>query len=233
MTSTPTRTVDFYFDFISPFAYFAWLNLADLRASSEIVLRAKPILFPGVLKHWGQLGPAEIEPKRIYTFKTIVRYAKRHNIPLQGPATHPFNPLLALRLALQDVAGSSQHQVIDTIFRAGWGAGIDMADHQQLLDALQNANLEGEAMLAATQQPEVKAALRRNTEEAISHGVFGVPTCVVERELFWGNDGLEDLRDYLRGEDPLDPSLASHILMRPRGAERKEAVQARKNIQKQ
>ena len=108
--------VDLYFDFISPYAYFGWVQIRALCAKKGAALVAHPVLFAGLLNHWGQLGPAEIPPKRRFLFSDGVRIAKLHGLPFLGPRFHPFNPLTALRAALPEVAGERQHDVIDTLF---------------------------------------------------------------------------------------------------------------------
>ena len=94
-TPRPMRTIDWYFDFISPYAWFAFLRLDELPA--DVDLRMKPVLFAGLLNHWGQKGPAEIPAKRIWTYRSCAWTAQSLGIPFQAPAAHPFNPLPYLR----------------------------------------------------------------------------------------------------------------------------------------
>ena len=212
--------VEFYFDFISVYAYFAWKRIGSVCGPRGVVVKPRPVLFAGLLNHWGQLGPAEIGPKRTYVFKSCLRYAHHHGIPLVGPATHPFHPVAALRLAMMEVCGGDQDKVISALFDAGWGRGIDLGDKAALVGALDEAGLEGGALLAATEAPEVKAGLRANTAEAIARGVFGVPAIFAGDELFWGNDSLEDLGHWLDGEDPITDAHVEAFLSKPRGADR-------------
>jgi len=181
--------VDWYFDVISPFAYLASQRLDPLRA--HVTLRPVPVLFAGLLGHWHTKGPAEIPPMRRFTFRHIAWLARRDGIPLQYPPHHPFNPLRLLRLAvlLDDVAA------IQRLFRFVWAEGRS-AD-----DAVAWAELTGELGIADADAriaaPEVKQQVRSNTELAIERGVFGVPTFVVDGELFWGYDAIPFLVDYL------------------------------------
>lgn len=198
-----TKKVDFYFDYLSPFAYFASLELPDLCRERGAELAYHPVLFAGLLDHWGQLGPAEVLPKAFNTFKMCARHAVLRGIPFRGPRFHPFLPLASLRASLLEVAGADQQQVVDAIFRAGWSEGIDLGDAQALSEALDTVGLPGEALLARTREPSVKAALRGATEAAIARGVFGIPTMIVDDELFWGIDQLAHLALYLEGRDPL------------------------------
>src|SRR5215813_13492728 len=109
---------DWYFDFISPFSYLQFHDLPRLRAVYEIRLR--PILFAGLLAHWGQLGPAEIAPKRSFTYRQVRWLARRTGIALNLPPSHPFNPLALLRLAIHLNAGPD---IVDRLFAFVWRDG--------------------------------------------------------------------------------------------------------------
>lgn len=202
----PDRTVTFWFDFISPYAYLAWHRIAGICARNEARLALRPVLFAGLLKHWGHKGPAEIPAKRAYTFRDVARLAALQGVPLRPPARHPFVPLTALRVALPQVAGPDQHRIVDTIFAGGWAHGADLGDDEVIARILTEAGLDGPALVAHAGTPEVKAALRRSTEEAIARGLFGVPSMTVGDELFWGHDRLEHLELHLQGRDPLAPA---------------------------
>ena len=212
--------IDFWFDYISPYAFFAWLRVRDLARENDASLRLRPVLFAALLDHHGQLGPAEIPSKRDHTFKDILRYAAVHDIALQGPATHPFTPLTALRCSLPQVAGDQQVEVIDALYRGAWSGGMDLGDPEAIAAALTRAGCEGPALVARTREPEVKAALVAETRAAVARGVFGVPTLDVDGELFWGNDRLEYAALRLQGRDPLPVDAASSLLSRPSGAVR-------------
>ena len=216
----PMRSIDFWFDFISPYAYFAAMRIGALAAKHAVAVRFRPVLFAGLLNHHGQLGPAEIPSKREHTFKDIVRFATLHNIELTGPAAHPFNPVTALRCALPEVAKDRQPDVIRALFVAGWGRGADLGDPAAIAKVLEDAGLDGSAMVAATRAPEVKQALKNEVAQAIERGVFGVPTVDCEGELFWGNDRLEYVALRLEGRDPLDPGAIQRLLEMPTGSTR-------------
>jgi len=189
------KHITFHFDFISPYAYLAFEKLPEALKGLSYRVDYRPVLFAGLLKHHGQLGPAEIASKRDWTYRQVLWLAHAQGIPMQLPAAHPFNPLGVLRLALacgQD--GLVNRHVAETVFRHVWRGGADAADAQRL------------AELAALLQPQrdpsgeqVKAELKANTEAAIARGVFGVPACEVDGRLFWGFDALAMLREYLEG----------------------------------
>lgn len=216
----PQRQIDFYFDYLSPYAYLCWARLPEFCAELGLDLRLHPVLFPGLLNHWGQLGPAEIVPKRAFVFRDCARIAARHDIPLVGPKSHPYRPLLPLRLSLPSVAGSRQAEVVAAIFKAGWAEGIELSSADELEGALTRAGLAGKSLIAAAGTTDAKAALRQATNDAIALGVFGVPTMIVDGELFWGNDQFPYLRDFIEGRHQPSGEFMSFALSRPRSADR-------------
>jgi 2-hydroxychromene-2-carboxylate isomerase len=193
------KHISFYLDFVSPYAYLAFEALPQALQGHSYAVQYQPILFAGLLKHHGQLGPAEIPAKRIWTYRQVAWLARQHGVALRMPAQHPFNPLAWLRLALAcSGEGTPNRYVCETIFRQIWQTGLEAAQpeavqavQQQLVPAL---DPDGAA---------VKARLRANTEAAIAQGVFGVPTLVVDGQTFWGLDALPMLRAYLDGDTAL------------------------------
>lgn len=176
------RKALWHFDFVSPFACMALRRLAELPAT--VALELRPVLFAGLLNHFGQKGPAEIAEKRRHTYRFSLWQAQRLGIPLVYPAGHPFNPLHYLRLAI--AAGPTQ-AVVGRIFDALWTTGADPADPKAFAALAEGLGVSADALAA----PEVKDTLRRNTEEAIARGVFGVPTLEVDGECFWGADAMD------------------------------------------
>lgn len=180
-----------YFDFISPYAYLQAEQLDKLPA--EIEIEPAPVLFAALLNHWGQLGPAEIEPKRIFTYRHVQWLAQRSGVVLNAPAAHPFNPLRLLRLALVldcDLAA------VQRIFRYVWRDGR-LPEEDEAFDALA---LELDVVDARRRidAPGIKDRLRLHGERAVAAGVFGVPTFVVDGFVFWGLNAGDMLVDYQR-----------------------------------
>jgi 2-hydroxychromene-2-carboxylate isomerase len=187
------KHITFYLDFISPYAYLAFERLPVALQGLSYQVTYKPVLFAAMLKHFGQLGPAEIAPKRTWTYRQMQWLAREHGLPMQAPASHPFNPIGLLRLALAcGTDGSCNRYVAETIFRHVWTTGLEAADEQRL--ALLTEQLQP-ARLATSDA--VKAALKANTEAAIAAGIFGVPSMQVDQDLFWGLDALPMLRQRL------------------------------------
>jgi len=184
--------VDWYFDFVSPYSYLCLHRLTDL----EVVY--KPVLFAGLLNHWGQKGPAEIPAKRQWTYRWCTWWAKELGIPFRFPASHPFNPLQHLRLA---IAAGCTPQAVRLIFDAIWTTGREAMHGFDGLCAQLNVRPE--------QLTLAKDVLRRNTDEAAARGVFGVPSFVVDGEVFWGADAVDFVRAFLA-----DPSVVKNDEMR-------------------
>lgn len=194
------KNITFYLDFISPYAYLAFAELPQALMGMNYTVTYKPVLFAALLKHHGQLGPAEIPAKRDWTYRQVQWLAHNQGITLDMPAAHPFNPLALLRLAIAaDARGQPNRYVCETLLRHVWVGGSDPADPGRL-DALTR-------QLAPVRNPSdasVKAQLRAHGEEAIAKGVFGVPALEVDGKVFWGRDSLPMLRAYLQGDPWFD-----------------------------
>jgi 2-hydroxychromene-2-carboxylate isomerase len=190
------KHITFHFDVISPYAYLAFEALPKALEGISYSVTYKPVLFGAILQHFGQLGPAEIAPKRTWTYRQINWLAKSQGTPLQMPASHPFNPLGLLRLALAcGKDGACNRYVTELLFRHVWQGGLEAGDAQRL-----QALTEQLKPARASDDPAVKAELKANTDAAIAAGVFGVPTIEVEGQFFWGLDALPMLRAYLQGD---------------------------------
>lgn len=213
------KHLNFYFDFLSPFSYFAYQKAPALALELGIEIKFKPVALGPLLNHWEIKGPGEITPKREFLLKQCLRYAAREGLEFTTPKMHPFNSLYALRLSLKGVAGDLQEKVVETLWKAGWQQRIDMGEPDELLKALRDAGLPADDLYEKSFSKEAKVELKENIKEAISYGVFGVPSFVYEGELFWGNDSLEDLKNFIKGNDPLDRTKLQSLLdSTPRGA---------------
>jgi 2-hydroxychromene-2-carboxylate isomerase len=196
--------IRFYFDYISPNAYLAWTQLPALAARSSCVIEPVPVLFAGLLEAHRQLGPAEVLPKMRWMWKNISRKGAVIGVPLNAPAFHPFNPLLALRVSSLELRANERLRVVDALFDAVWVHGLHIAEPEVIEKVATEAGLDGRRLITQAQQPACKAQLRKQTDKAIADGVFGVPTMVVGDELFWGYDDMTFLQRFLDGDDPFD-----------------------------
>ena len=210
-----SSSVDWYFDFVSPYSYIALHRLREL--SQPVVYR--PVLFAGLLNHWGQKGPAEIAAKRRWTYRWCTWWAQSLGIPFRFPAEHPFNPLQHLRLAL---ACGSRPEAVKRIFDDIWMSGANATDPSRFAALCRELDID-EAHLA-----QAKEGLRENTEEAAARGVFGVPSFVVDGEVFWGADSIDFLNAFLRNRNVIHNDEMRRVDALPVGAARKAHEKERK-----
>lgn len=194
------QKIGFTFDFLSPYSYLAWTWVRNQSHDFEF----NPVPMAGLITHYETKGPAEIEPKRNYLFKDLLRKTHLQNIPFTTPKELPFNSLYALRLSLKGVAGVHQKAVIDAIYTAGWGKGLDIGNDDVLRNVLKDNNLPVDELFAKMEDRSARAELKQNLAAAIERGLFGVPSFTVDNELFWGHDSIPFLEMYLKKEDPLN-----------------------------
>lgn len=205
----PPAPLTFYFDFVSPYAFIAWTQVHAIAERNGRTVQPIPVLFAGLLDAHGTKGPAEIPAKRVYTFRDAYRKAHRLGLPaLRPPPSHPFNPLLALRVASAPLDMDVKRRLIDALYEATWVLGTGIETPEAVAAAATRVGLDGAALVRDAQAPEAKQRLRDATEEAVAQGVFGVPTVLVDGEIFWGTDGLELVEGFLRGEDPVPKDLS-------------------------
>ncbi|MEH6548143.1 MAG: 2-hydroxychromene-2-carboxylate isomerase [Sneathiella sp.] len=182
--------VTWYFDFISPFAYLQMAQFSKLPSNVEVT--PVPVVFGSLLKHWGQLGPAEVPPKRRFVYRFFKWNADQLGIPFTMPPRHPYNPLPTLRLC---VAAGSRIEHVRAVYDVIYGQGLQ-PDTREGVEAMAQALGISEPE-AAMSCPQVKETLRSNTDQAIAAGVFGVPTFVAEGEVFWGGDATDMMLNFL------------------------------------
>jgi 2-hydroxychromene-2-carboxylate isomerase len=193
------KTVEFFFDLGSPATYLAYTQLPDLCAATGAQLIYKPMLLGGVFKTTGNASPATVPAKGRYMFQDLARYAQRYNVPLKFNPHFPINTLQLMRA----VTGIQMRQperfldFIDCLFRALWVEGRHLGDMSVVAAVLAEHGFDPEEILALTNDDEVKAALKDNTEHAIQRGVFGAPSLFVGNQLFFGQDRLDFVREAL------------------------------------
>lgn len=198
------RRLDFYFDFISHNAWLAWSQLPALAEKHDLDIQPVPVVFGALLSHTGQLGPAEIRPKSHWMLRDVVRKAALLNVPINPPASHPFNPLPALRLCCCDIEPACKLELIDLLFRAVWVDSQDVSDLSVLAELLNEWGYDHRSLLHDISQPEIKHRLISQTRAAVEDDIFGVPSMKVENRLFWGYDDFQYLEIYLSGNDPVE-----------------------------
>jgi 2-hydroxychromene-2-carboxylate isomerase len=191
MPKSPTQAT-WYFDVISPFSYLA---LGDIeKLAHRVAITYRPILFAALLEHWKHLGPAEIPPKRVHTYRLCVFEAQRRGIAFRFPPAHPFNPLKPLRLL---VALDATPRAVRIVMDGIWRDGLDPSLEENWQASCAALGLDPVKAAALVEAAETKARLRANTDAAIAAGLFGVPTLQLGEELFWGADALPMAHAYL------------------------------------
>lgn len=214
--SESEQPIRFYFDYISHNAYLAWSQIHKLAGQYKRRVEPVPVLFAALLDHYGQKGPAEVPAKSLWMIRDVLRKAEQLKLPLRPPASHPFNPLLALRVTALEMSAHERRSVIDGLFRAAWAESRDISDPNVVGAVLTYAGVDAQDLLARAGEAAAKAQVREHTDRAIEEAVFGVPSMLVDGELFWGYDDLRYLELFLAGRDPLDPSrLSPWLQVRP------------------
>lgn len=215
------KTVLFYFDPISPYPFFASLKIPEFVKRNNIVIKAIPIVFAKLLDVHGNKGPAEIPAKRQNVWKDVLRLSLTHHVTIKGPPAHPYNPLGALRLCEAVTNSDQKLKLAMALCKACWQDGEDLQDHLVLKKIADNVGLNGGDLINQIVLPETKERVKKNTEEAIGRGVFGVPTFWVDGELFWGHDRMDHLELFLQGKLNIDKERLAALNNVPRAADRK------------
>lgn len=210
------RQADWYFDFISPYAYLQFQKMSQLPA--DIAVHYRPVLFAGLLNHWGQLGPAEIPMKKNHTFLLSRWRADKAGIAFKAPPRHPFNPLTVLRMA---IAKGADQASIGTIFDHIWGTGHDGMSPESMTALAEKLDIDD--LQAAISDQSVKDTLRKNTEDAAAAGIYGVPSFLIDGQLFWGDDMFDMMLEWLADPAILDHPEAKRITALQPAAERRRA----------
>lgn len=199
------KRIAFYYDVACPYAYLASTRIDALAARAGARLEYRPFLLGGLFKAIGApdvpmsaMSPAKARHNRL----DMDRWAARFGVPLVMPETHPNRTVRALRAIL---ASGDIERATHALFRAYWVGGLDVSDPLVITAALDGAGLRGAAAVRRAEGDPIKDELRERTAQAVSEGVFGAPSFVVEthvKQLFWGQDRLEHVEKALAGWAP-------------------------------
>jgi 2-hydroxychromene-2-carboxylate isomerase len=189
-------TLEFFYDFTSPYSYLASTRVEDLCRRTGAELRWRPFLLGGVLKATGNRAPIEIGAKGKHMLVDLQRWARRLGVTLRFPAVFPVPSILALRAALAAEREGLLVPLTHAVFRAVWVEGKEIATPELLAPVLDAAGLPGARLVAAA--PGEKEALVRSTQEAVDRGAFGAPAFFVGQEMFVGNDRMDFVEEELR-----------------------------------
>ena len=194
----PASDAVFYFDFASPNAYFAHRILPGVEARTGLKFRYVPVLLGGIFKSTGNQAPmiafAGVPAKLDYEYKEIERFIARHD--LKGFNFNPHFPVNTLALMRGAVAAEAEGVLapyVDAMFHFMWEKPRKLDDGDVFHATLTEAGLPAERLLELIATPDIKAQLMANTQTAVDQGVFGIPSFVVDGELYFGKDRLESL----------------------------------------
>lgn len=193
-------TIDFIFDFGSPNAYLAWQVLPAIAARTGAEINVIPCLLGGIFKATNNASPmvafGEVKGKLAYEALETRRFVAKHGLGKYRQNPHfPVNTLLIMRGLIAARRAGVGEPYLAAVLAAMWEAGEKMDDPEVVKRVLDAAGLDGAGLIAATQDPEVKAELVANTEAAVGRGVFGIPTFFVGGEMFFGKDRLGQVED--------------------------------------
>jgi 2-hydroxychromene-2-carboxylate isomerase len=218
-----SRTIPFYLDFISPYTWMALMQAERFAAEHGFRWQVRPVVYAALLDAHGLTGPAETPAKRRYAFNDVVRCAQSLDLRFEGPPEHPFRSLGALRTLFVFRNDPAALRLAVRLSDTCWSEGRSLTDPRVIGEVVESVGLDATELDRRIADGVVKQGLRGMTEEAVRLGVFGVPTFVVDDELFWGHDRLEHLARRLAGEAPPSVELVRSFLARPRGVDRKRA----------
>jgi len=193
------REVEFYFDVGSPYSYLAWGALPPIAESAGATVRWRPMLLGGVFKATGNASPIMVPAKGRWMNDDMARWARRYGVPFAFNPHFPINTLTLMRGAtgVQMRRPAEFLRYLEVIERAMWETPRNLGDPAVIAATLAEAGFDAEQFAALVGDPEVKAKLAETTEEAVARGVFGAPTFFVGKEMFFGQDRLDFVREAL------------------------------------
>lgn len=196
-----SKQVEFWFDVGSPAAYLAWKRWPKFARQTGATVVYQPMLLGGVFKATGNSSPVTVPAKGKWLLGDLARTARRDGVPLGYPPGFPINTLTLMRIAigLQQREAGRFLPYVDAIYDAIFGNPQDLRDEKVLAAVLSAAGFDATGTMALAADPDIKQALIRNTEEAVSRGVFGAPTFFVGDEMFWGQDRMDAVAEALAG----------------------------------
>jgi 2-hydroxychromene-2-carboxylate isomerase len=193
-------TVQFLFDFGSPNTYLCHKVIPAIEARTGAVFDYVPILLGGLFKLANNRAPMEafagIPNKLAYESLELMRFVARHGLSKYRFNPHfPVNTLKIMRGACAAQKLGCLPAYVDVVYAAMWEDGLNMDDVATITATLEAGGLDSRAILALSQDPEVKAVLVANTQRAHDSGAFGSPSFLIGRELWFGKDRLRDVED--------------------------------------
>lgn len=195
-----TRTLEFYYDYGSPYSYLADTQVEAIAKRAGAALVRKPMLLGGVFKATGNHSPAELPQKSAWSAFDMPMWARHYGVPFQRNPFFPVNTLALMRGAAAAQIDGSFERYHPAVFKAMWVEVRNLNDMKEVAAVLTSAGLDAARFGARIQDQDVKDRLKATTEEAVARGVFGAPTCFVDKMMFFGNDRLPFVEMALKEE---------------------------------
>ena len=195
-----TRTLEFYYDYGSPYSYLADTQVEAIAKRTGAALVRKPMLLGGVFKATGNASPMTVELKSKWSAFDMPMWARHYGVPFQRNPFFPVNTLQIMRGAVAAEIGGFLPAYVEAMFHHMWEAPKKLDEPEVIRAALDESGFDGASLLQRIQDPEVKQALLQNTEQSVARGTFGSPTFYVGEEIWFGKDRLRDVEDYLSRE---------------------------------
>ena len=194
--------IDFYFDFSSPYAYFASTRIEALAARHGRAVRWHPILLGVVFRSVGTQALTTYPVKGDYAFHDFERTARFERIPYNRPPRFPLATQCAaraMRWVMAHLGAPQATPLMHALFRAMFVDGVALDDANEVLRIAASLGIEREALAAGMDSDAMREQLRAGTAEALARGVFGAPFMIVDGEAFWGFDRFDQLEAHLGG----------------------------------
>jgi 2-hydroxychromene-2-carboxylate isomerase len=192
-------TVEFYFDYGSPYTYIAYHRLPELLRRSGAEVAWRPMLLGGVFQLTGNSSPALNKVKWAHSQRDLERFTGKYQVPFQRNPYFMVNTLKLMRGAVVASEEGYLPRYSDAAFAGMWRDARNMADEAVIAATLNEAGLDGAHILRRIAEDGVKQKLKSWTEAAVARGVFGAPTFIVGDELIFGQDRLDFVEDALAG----------------------------------
>ena len=195
-----TRTLEFYYDYGSPYSYLADTQVEAITKRADATLVRRPMLLGGVFKATGNASPMTVELKSKWSAFDMPMWAKHYGVPFQRNPFFPVNTLALMRGAAAAEIDGLFERYHPAIYKAMWVDGRNLNDIAEVAAVLTAAGLDARKFGSRIQDQDVKDRLKATTEEAVARGVFGAPTSFVGDMMFFGNDRLPFVEMALKGE---------------------------------
>ena len=194
------RTLEFYFDYGSPYSYLADTQVEAIAKRAGATLARKPMLLGGVFKSTGNASPMTIELKSKWSATDLPMWARHYGVPFQRNPFFPVNTLALMRGATAAQIDGVFEAYHPAMFKAMWVDGRNLNDIKEVIAVLTAAGLDAKKIGNRIQDQDVKDRLKATTDEAVARGVFGAPTSFVDDMMFFGNDRLPFVEMALKGD---------------------------------